>query len=195
MLLQSRGNLLTLKIFSSFSRRGAQASFSLEDLDFTCDNLNNHFLSVADKIVQGISFTNISLLSFITVNAPLFHLNTVLDDTIISFISSLDTNKAAGVDGIPARFITAHPASIGGLIALLVNHSISVLPVLLKVLERIVYDQLLSHWLSFDLLSDRQSGFRPQYSTQDVLLYVTDRWREAIYKSMFTAVAFLYVHI
>ena len=164
-------------------------------------------MSVVDKTVRGISFTNISLLSFITVNAPMFHLNTVLDDTIISVISSLDTNKAAGVDGIPARFIKAHPASIGGLIACLVNlsitsgifpdlwkhavvtpvqksnenmeitnfHPISVLPALLKVLERIVYDQLRSHLSSFDLLSDRQSGFRPQYSTQNVLLCVTDR--------------------
>ena len=70
-------------------------------------------------------------------------------------------------------------------------HPISVLLALLKVLERIVYDQLLSHLSSFDLLSDRQFGFRPQYSTQDVLLYVTDRWREATDKSMFTAAVFL----
>ena len=33
--------------------------------------------------------------------------------------------KAAGVDGIPVRFIKAHPASIGRLIARLVNHSIT----------------------------------------------------------------------
>ena len=37
----------------------AQTSFSLEDLDFTSDNLNLNFLSVTDKIEQGISFTNI----------------------------------------------------------------------------------------------------------------------------------------
>ena len=43
----------------------------------------------------------------------------------ISVISSLDTNKAADVNGIPARFIKAHPASIGGLIVCLVNHSIT----------------------------------------------------------------------
>ena len=49
---------------------------------------------------------------------------------------------------------------------------ISVLPVLSKVLERVVYDQLLSHLLTFDLLFDRQSGFRPQCSTQDVLLHI-----------------------
>ena len=40
-------------------------------------------------------------------------------------------------------------------------------------------------------LSDRQSGFRPQCSTQDVLLHVTECWRDAIDGSMFTAAAFL----
>ena len=135
----------------------------------------------------------------------------------------MDTNKAAGVDGIPVRFIKAHPASIGRLIARLVNHSItsgifpdlwkyavvtpiqkskesmeltnfrpiSVLPVLSKVLERVVYDQLLSHLSTFDLLSDKQSGFRPQCSTQDVFLHVTECWRDAIDRSMLTAAAFL----
>ena len=55
----------------------------------------------------------------------MFNFSTVSDDTVTSVISSLDTNKAAGVDGIPARFIKAHPASIGGLIVRLVNHSIA----------------------------------------------------------------------
>ena len=163
--------------------------------------LNLKSLVVAQESIIN-SFTSISPLSFITVDAPAFHLSTVSDDTVISVISSLDTNKAAGVDGIPTRFIKANPTSIGRLIARLVNHSIasgvfpdlwkyaivtpvqkskgnmeitnfrpiSVLPVLSKVLERIVYDQLLSHLLRFDLLSDRQPGFRLQYSTQDVLL-------------------------
>ena len=68
---------------------------------------------------------------------------------------------------------------------------ISVLPVLSKVLERVVHDQLVSHLLKFNLLSDRQSGFRPQHSAQDVLVYVTDCWRKAIDESKFTAAAFL----
>ena len=69
---------------------------------------------------------------------------------------------------------------------------ISVLPVLSKVLERVVHDQLVSHLLKFNLLlSDRQSGFHPQHSTQDVLVYVTDCWRKAIDESKFTAAAFL----
>jgi len=65
---------------------------------------------------------------------------------------------------------------------------ISVLPVLSKVLERVVYDQLLSYLLKHNL---QQSGFRPHYSTPDVRLNVTDSWRRAIDESKFTAAAFL----
>jgi len=68
---------------------------------------------------------------------------------------------------------------------------ISVLPVLSKLLERVVHDQLVSYLLNLNLLSDRQSGFRPQHSTQDVLVHVTDCWRKAIDESKFTAAAFL----
>ena len=69
---------------------------------------------------------------------------------------------------------------------------ISVLPVLSKILERVVYNQLVYYFLQYDLLSDRrQSGFCPNYSTQDVLLYVTDSWRRAVDDSKFTTAAFL----
>ena len=45
---------------------------------------------------------------------------------------------------------------------------VSALPVLSKVLERVVYNQLISYLLRNSVLSDCQSGFRPNYSTQDV---------------------------
>jgi len=60
---------------------------------------------------------------------------------------------------------------------------ISVRPVLSKVLERVVHDQLVSYLLKFKLLSDRQSGFCPQHSIQDSLVHVTDCWRKAIDES------------
>ena len=72
---------------------------------------------------------------------------------------------------------------------------ISVLPVLSKILERVVYNQLassvVSYFLQYDLLFDRQSGFCPNYLTQDVLPYATDSWRRAIDDSKFTTAAFL----
>ena len=60
-----------------------------------------------------------------------------------------------------------------------------------NVLEWIAHDQLVSHLLKFNLLSNRQFGFSPQHSTQDVLVHVTDCWCKAIDESKFTAAAFL----
>ena len=57
---------------------------------------------------------------------------------------------------------------------------ISILPVFSKVLERVVYDQIVNHFTTYNLFSNRQSGFRVGYSTQDVLLHVSDSWLGAI---------------
>ena len=40
-------------------------------------------------------------------------------------------------------------------------HPISVLPVLSKILERVVCEQLISYLLKHNLLYEQQSGFRP----------------------------------
>ena len=68
---------------------------------------------------------------------------------------------------------------------------ISVLPVLSKVLERVLYNQILSHLIKYDLLCPHQSGIRSGYSTQDVLLHVTDKWLKAIDDGKYTGVVFL----
>ena len=57
---------------------------------------------------------------------------------------------------------------------------ISILPVFSKVLERVVYDQIVNHFTIHNLFSSMQSGFRAGYSTQDVLLHVSDSWLRAI---------------
>ncbi len=58
---------------------------------------------------------------------------------------------------------------------------ISVLPSISKIIERVAqHQQLVDHLLSHSLLSPYQSGFRPGYCTQDVLLRVTDSWSKAM---------------
>ena len=42
---------------------------------------------------------------------------------------------------------------------------IPVLPILSKLLERVVYDQLYAHLIDIDLFSNKQAGFRPNHST------------------------------
>ncbi len=54
---------------------------------------------------------------------------------------------------------------------------ISLLPVLSKILEKIVSNQLLDFLLRNNLLSNSQHGFRPNLSTESALLKVTDAIR------------------
>ena len=53
---------------------------------------------------------------------------------------------------------------------------ISILPILSKVLERVVFDQLYDYLNSNNLINVYQSGFRPLHSTATALLNSTDEW-------------------
>ena len=68
---------------------------------------------------------------------------------------------------------------------------ISVLPVLSKILERVVQLQLVDHFLHHNLISPFQSGFRPGYSTQDVLHCVIDSWLDELDKHRHVGAIFL----
>ena len=68
---------------------------------------------------------------------------------------------------------------------------ISVLPVLSRVLERVLHNQIQSHLMKYHLLSSHQSGFRTGHSTQDLLLHVTDKWLRAIDEGKYTGAVFL----
>ena len=59
---------------------------------------------------------------------------------------------------------------------------ISVLPVISKIAEKVIHQQLLHFLESSGLLCNAQSGFRPGHSTQDLLLHLVDSWRRSIDK-------------
>ena len=197
------------------SFRGPQPSGSFVNIDFTPDDLNCRFLSITDKFAEALPLTFVSPVSFCSLASSVFHLSEVSESIVISIINGLESKKASGVDGIPVQFIKAEPSSIGSLVTRLVSfsiksgifpikktkesteltyfHPISVLPVLSKVLEHVVYDQLIFYLLQHNLLYEWQSGFCPHYSSQDALLHITDSWRRAIDDSKFTAAAFFNV--
>ena len=57
---------------------------------------------------------------------------------------------------------------------------ISVISVIGKIMEKIVYCQVQEYLLQNNILTNCQSGFRPKFSTQTALLNVTENWLSAI---------------
>ena len=68
---------------------------------------------------------------------------------------------------------------------------ISVTPIIAKVLERIVYNQLYGYLTMNNLISSQQSGFRSLHSTVTALLHATDNWAFNIDKGNINTVVFL----
>ena len=77
------------------------------------------------------------------------------------------------------------PESLGDL------RPISLLPVLSKVLERAVYEQLFSYVNDCGFLPTSQSGFRPGHGTATVLLHVNDLICRALDNNMATSIVLL----
>ena len=80
----------------------------------------------------------------------------------------------------------------GGLHSNLNNYRpISIIPVVAKVFERIVYNQFYEYLTVNNLISCNQSGFRSLHSTATALLEATDNWAFNIDKGNVNAVIFL----
>lgn len=58
--------------------------------------------------------------------------------------------------------------------------TISFIPVVAKVFERIVYDQVFAYLSGNDFLSSQQSGFRHLHSTVTALLEATNNWADNV---------------
>ena len=79
--------------------------------------------------------------------------------------------KFARVTPVPKRSGSVHVEDF---------RPVSVLPVVAKIIERLVYRQLFAFLQKHSILHKAQSGFRPHHTTQDVLVSTTDDWRKAL---------------
>jgi len=79
------------------------------------------------------------------------------------------------------------------------NHSdlnnyrpISIVPIVAKVFERVIYDQAYGYLTENNLISSQQSGFRSLHSTVTALLETTNNWAfNIVDKGSVSAVVFL----
>ena len=65
------------------------------------------------------------------------------------------------------------------------------LPIISKIMERIVHDQLYKFIEENNILNKWQSGFRPGYSTETAMTYVTDLLLTEMDSKKLTGVVFL----
>ena len=68
---------------------------------------------------------------------------------------------------------------------------ISVLPICMKIFEKLVHKQLSVYLDRNNIISENQSGFRPMHSTQTCLLKVSDYLLENMNSGNFTGAVFL----
>ena len=59
------------------------------------------------------------------------------------------------------------------------------------VIEHLLCSQLKSHLLEHNLKKEHQCGFRPKRSTEDALLYMTEKWRKAIDSGKVVGILFI----
>ena len=111
------------------------------------------------------------------------------NDTVLKLIISLPLNKASGLDGISCRLLKEAAPIVVASLTYIINLPITlgifpdewklarlspILPVISKLIEKIVFDQVYEYLIMYDLLADTQSGFRPGHSTQTALLEATN---------------------
>ncbi|CAB4024243.1 Hypothetical predicted protein, partial [Paramuricea clavata] len=68
---------------------------------------------------------------------------------------------------------------------------ISILPVVSKLMERIMYDQMYEYLNQNNLFSKHQFGFRPYHSTTTTLLDYTNEWYTNMDRGLYNLVVFL----
>ena len=68
---------------------------------------------------------------------------------------------------------------------------VSMLPVVVKVLKRLIHQQLFDYLQENKILDPAQFGFRPEHSTQNALVNLVEDWRDTLDKDMLVGSVFI----
>ena len=187
---------------------------SIHDSPELSETFNSHFATIGPKLANNISQnSDSSYLNYLSKTNNTFELSPTNYSKVFKILFKLCKTKATGLDKIPARFLKECLDLITASLCSNFNRSItsgifpeewkcakvtpnnyrpiSVTPIVAKVFERIIYDQLYAYLNDNNLISCRQSGFRSLHSTVIALLQATDNWAHNIDKGNVNAVVFL----
>ena len=103
-------------------------------------------------------------------------------------------NSSIGMGIFPSEWKIARvvPLHKKGSRSVLDNYRpISILPVISKIFEKILYEQLYEYFTTNNLLSEQQFGFRRFHSTSTALLDCTDEWYVNMDRGLYNLAVFL----
>ena len=145
-----------------------------------------------------------------------FHLASVSENSILTILKATQVSKVAGIDNLSGRFLQDGAKVLSKLISDLCNLSIkkfpdpckvaklkplykkgtvtepcnyrpiSLLPLISKVIERVIHDQTSTLLNSKNLLCTYQSDFRKKHSTDFCLSYLNDKILKGFDRGMMT---------
>ena len=183
---------------------GQKSENSLEAAEI----FNTFFSEIGTNLSKDVSEAAVSYSEFLIETDKLFSFCETTPAHVYLLLSKLSRSKATGPDNIPAKLLKECPDLLCESLSLIFNQSFKtgvfpndwknarvsplyknsgkrrVIPVVAKVFERIIYDQLY-------LLSKHQSGFRLLHSKVTALLEATDSWALNIDRGLINAVVFL----
>ena len=182
----------TWKNLKQLLRNGSKSSGSYDK----CNIFTRFFVSCAEDLRSTHhSSTRIDL-------PEKFNLRKITVSEVRKALKDLKSKKATGVDGIPSRLLKDGLDALAPPLSVIFNLTIqqnvipaewkkakdksgtkddprnycpiSVLPVVSKVLERLIHKQLASYFDDHNLLCKSQSGFRGMHSTETAVTYFAD---------------------
>ena len=165
--------------FDEFVNQSISGNFSFQQISPSL--VSSHLRKLCMRKATGLN----------TVSARLLRecFDLISDSLALIFNRSIETSifpdewKSARI----TRLYSARNVAIGAIPKL----PTSIIPVVAKVFERIVYDQLYRYLTQNKLLCCYQSGFRTLHSTVTALIEATDSWSLNVDHGLVNAVVFL----
>ena len=189
----------------------------LSSSDEIAQCFNDHFISIGPKLAETM-VSDYDYTDFMTVNVKSnFSFEYVETTQVYKLLNSLSLSKATGIDKISAKILKLASPIISDPITKIINKSIStqifpeewktarviplykkgnyrpisILPVISKIYEKILYEKLIGYLNEEKLLSDNQFGFRRSHSTSSALLDATNEWYVNMDRGLYNLVVFL----
>ena len=156
-----------------------------------CAESLTHIETTSEEIIEICKTININKASCVN-NVS----SEILRDVFLAVPDQLCEffNNCFNVSAIPDnwKFAKVTPLPKGGNDQLVSNYRpISLLPLLSKMIEKIVHKRLYEHLSEYDLLDKRQGGFRPGHSTSSTCAYFTEDLYTAINNKEITIAVFI----